>query len=420
MEDFRAISISYRETPLEIRERIALSEKQSQDFLLKMKDVLNISESLVVSTCNRTEIYYSSSENLDKEVISLLAGVKLVSSDSISRYVKRLDTYLAIDHLFSVSLGLDSQVLGDIQISNQVKRAYQTSADLEMAGPFLHRLMHTIFFANKRVVQETRLQDGNASTASVSVELVKGFIENIAKPRIALIGLGEIGQNVLENLEGLEASIVLLNRTKSKAEKLATLENVSVADLSEMKEVINESDVIISAVTPQDGAMIVSDHIDKDSVYHKLFVDLSVPRSIDASIGEIPGVALYNIDQLAEKTEKTRRIREKAIPEVKEIVKEAVKGFDQWKVEMEVSPTINKLKNALDQIRKEELSRHAPKVSEKEMKLLEVVTKNMIQRVIKLPVLQLKAACKRGESETLVGVLNDLFNLEPDSVEKGQ
>lgn len=420
MEYFKALGISFHNTPLEIREQVALSDGESKELLLKLKDIFDVNEAMVVSTCNRTEIYYSSPQNIEGQIVSLLASFKSLRGDFVADFFRALNTPDAIKHLFNVSLGLDSQVLGDIQISNQVKRAYQASADLDMAGPFLHRLMHTIFYANKRVVQETRLQDGNASVASVSVELVRGFIENIQQPRIALIGLGEIGQNVLENLKGIEANITLLNRTKSKAERFAAAENVVVADLEDVSNVIDHSDVIISAVASNEGFMITPTHLDREALHHKLFIDLSVPRSISEAIGQFPGVALYNVDQLAEKTEKTLKIREKSVPEAELIVEDAVSGFDQWKAEMEVSPTINKLKKALDQIRKEELSRHTAKVSTEEMELLEVVTKNMIQKVIKLPVLELKAACKRGESETLVGVLNDLFNLEPDTVEKAK
>ncbi|MEM6829950.1 MAG: glutamyl-tRNA reductase, partial [Bacteroidota bacterium] len=175
MEDFRALGISFKNTPLEIREKTAMSQEQVQDFLLKLKDTFGVNEAIVVSTCNRTEIYYTGSQDLDDQIISLLSVVKSLSSEKLGKFFYRLATRQAIQHLFHVSLGLESQVLGDIQISNQIKRAYQTSADLNMAGPFLHRLMHTIFFAHKRVVQETRLQDGNASVASVAVELTKGF-----------------------------------------------------------------------------------------------------------------------------------------------------------------------------------------------------------------------------------------------------
>lgn len=415
MDGFKAIGLSYTNTPIEVREKVAFEGPDAGEFLLKLRDAFTLEEVLLVSTCNRTEIYYTSKENLDDQIIQLIASIKNTPSDLLQKYFRSLDAKNATRHLFEVSLGLRSQVLGDIQISNQVKRAYQTSVDLNLAGPYLHRLMHTIFYANKRVVQETRLQDGTASVASVAVNLIEGFTSKILNPRIALIGLGEIGLNVLENLGEHEAMVTLVNRTKSKAEKIADGKQYLVRDFDDLNEVVQDNDVIISAVSAKSPILSIKNF--GEEVLHKLLIDLSVPRSMDSTLDSVPGVSLYNVDQLSERTQKAKKIREKAIPQVHVIIDETLAGFESWKSEMEVSPTIQRLKNALDQIRKEELARHS-KVSEEQMELLELVTKNMIQKVIKLPVLQLKAACQRGEAETLVGVLNDLFNLESQEVQK--
>ncbi|MEP1094020.1 MAG: glutamyl-tRNA reductase [Cyclobacteriaceae bacterium] len=418
MVDFKAVGISYHNAPLELRETVTLNESESRDFLFRLRETFDLNESLVISTCNRTEIYYSSNKDLSTEIVALLGTHKSIKTGLLEKHFRSFQSGETIHHLFEVSLGLDSKVLGDIQISNQIKRAYQASADLEMAGPFLHRLMHTIFYANKRVVQETRLQDGNASVASVSADLIKRFIENVADPKIALIGLGEIGQNVLENLGSIEASIYLLNRTKAKAQNLADAANVTVEDYQKKEEVIRDCDVIVSAVSGE-KEVLNSDSFNDQTFQHKLVIDLSVPRSIPENIQQISGLTLYNVDDLSEKTEKVRKVRASSVPDAQEIIKESVAGFDEWREEIGVSPTIQKLKKTLDEIRKQELARHVGKVTDEEMALLEVVTKSMIQKVIKLPVLQLKAACKRGESENLVGVLNDLFNLEADEVNKG-
>lgn len=415
MQGFKALGLSYKNAPIEVREKVAFNEVEASHFLTLLKETFSVEEALLISTCNRTELYYTSSDIAENEIVSLIASFKTLSSDQLSDYFKSYDSLSASKHLFNVSLGLESQILGDIQISNQVKRAYQQSADLNLAGPHLHRLMHTIFYANKRVVQETRLQDGTASVASVAVDLIKGFVGNIRNPRIALIGLGEIGQNVLENLNDEEAAITLVNRTKSKADKLADGKNIAVCDLSDLDLVVAENDVIISAVTTSLPLLSASNF--NSELVHKLLIDLSVPRSMNADLESVPGLSLYNVDQLTERTLKARKLREQAIPDASKIVEEELSSFKNWESELGVSPTIQRLKNALDLIRKEELARHK-KLSDKEIELLEVVTKSMIQKVIKLPVLQLKAACKRGEAETLVGVLNDLFNLESADVEK--
>ena len=148
----------------------------------------------------------------------------------------------------------------------------------------------------------------------------------------------------------------------------------------------------------------------------KLFIDLAVPRSMDSDLDAIDGIILYNIDQIEEQTSGIIERRRGAIKEGEQILDETIEELKNWSLEMEVSPIIKKLKKAIEEIRKEEISRFMGKITEVEQELMDKVTKRIVQKVIKLPVLQLKAACKRGEAETLVEVLNDLFNLEKDEL----
>ena len=416
MSEFRSITLSYKETPIELRERISFENaEQTSDLLLKLKDAFDIEEALVISTCNRTEVYYSSEENISEKLIEYIAAIKGIDAELLKNHFSEFSSEDAINHLFRVSLGLESRVLGDTQISNQIKKAYQLSTDLHLAGPFLHRLMHTIFYANKRVVKETSLQDGTASVASVAVDVIQSFIPRMDMPKIALIGLGEIGQHVLENLKSENIALTLANRTKSKAEFLAARIGANVGDLEALDSIISDHDVIISAVTSK-MPIILPHHIQRGNT-QKLFIDLSVPRSIDPLLESVSGISLYNVDQLEDRTIKAKALREQAVPDAENIISESIESLKSWKNEMEVSPIIKKLKSTLDSIRREELARH-PGLGEKEKALLEVVTKNMMQKIIKLPVLELKAACRRGEAETLAEVLNDLFNLEQQEVKK--
>jgi len=170
--------------------------------------------------------------------------------------------------------------------------------------------------------------------------------------------------------------------------------------------------VIVSSVRA-DEHIITKELLTTDKVLtHKFFFDLSVPRSISEDIEEIPGVLLYNIDSIQQKADDTLKQRKKAIPAVEQIIEDSLEELESWSREMEVSPTIHKLKNALEEIRQSEVARHMKKMTSEEAELMDTVTKGMMQKIIKLPVLQLKAACKRGEAETLIDVLNDLFDLE--------
>jgi len=407
--NFRAVGVSYHSTPIDLREKLTFQETTSKEFFKKLKEVHGIREAMVVSTCNRTEIYYSSEYGVDQEIIKLICLEKNLQIEEVLKYFQYYDHAEAVSHLFEVSLGLDSKVLGDMQIINQVKHAYQWSADENMAGPFLHRLMHTVFFANKRISQETPFRDGSGSVAGAAVDLINGLSDAIANPLILLIGTGEIGQNVLENLKGEFTDITLINRTKKRAQDLASSQNYRVADYEDLEDEVNKADVIVAAIS---AAQIVSKEHLIAGLTQKLFLDLSVPRSINENVEDVNGVMLYNIDQIEEKTSVVLERRKKAIGDVEKILTSHLADFNSWSSEMEVSPTIKLLKDKLEQIRQEEIAKYLKKLNEKEIRLVETVTKSMIQKVIKLPVLELKAACKRGEADSLVEALNDIFNLE--------
>jgi glutamyl-tRNA reductase len=415
-ESFRVVSISYKKAPLQIRERLALDESETKAFYLKLKEVLGVVEALVISTCNRTEVYFKSDSNLSSEVIKLLAVNKGVTSSEIESYFEIInEESVATNYLFEVALGLQSQVIGDQQIINQVKNAYQWSADMQMAGPFVHRVLHTVFYANKRLVQETSFRDGAASTSYVTIDLMESFLPMLANPSILVLGLGEIGEDIAKTLfeKGIK-NVSVCNRTKEKAVEIAKSFEMEVLDYMDLSEKIQYFDVVISSVRAESPVVKAAYLANKKSITY-LF-DLSVPRSIESEVENIPGVVLYGLDEIQKRSDEALEKRKSAIPQVKTIISEMVLEVGNWSKEMMVSPTIQKLKNALEQIRQDEMSRYLKTMSAEEAEKMDKVTAAMMQKIIKLPVLQLKAACKRGEADTLIDVLNDLFDLEKVSV----
>lgn len=402
-----------------------MSESEAAVFLQKIKNFAPVEEALVLSTCNRTEVYYASEQDLGLEIIKLIRAQKGITDiDNLSDYFISLNEKDAMRHLFHVAIGLDSQVVGDMQITSQVKRAYQASADEGMAGPFLHRLLHTIFFTNKRVVQETPFRDGAASVSYAASELVYDLAAEIIKPRLLIIGLGEIGADACKNIGDSDNidelfKVTVVNRTKEKADKMALRFGFTSRPYEEVNEAIKEADIVISAVSLQEP-LITRALFEKHKPAHKYLIDLSVPRSIAPDVDDVPGVLVYNIDDIRNKADEAMQKRINAIPHVKEIIEEALSDMENWVQEMEVSPTIHRLKNALEQIRQEEIARYLKNLDDKEAEHVEKITKGIMQKIIKLPVLQLKAACKRGEAETLIDVLNDLFDLEKQQASKAK
>jgi len=418
---FRAISLSHKSAPVSIREQLALNDSETKELLDRIRELYSVRDVLVLSTCNRTEIYYASEQDLGAALIKTLAIKKgLECSDEFLGYFVQMDHQEAVAHLFEVAVGLQSQIVGDMQITNQVKNAYQLTADADLAGPFLHRLLHTTFYVNKKVVQETAFRDGAASMSYATLELVEQLSVNVTpQPVVLIMGLGTIGADLAKNLADHRSSenyrVVLTNRTFAKAQSLGVQCGFEVLPWEQAMTFIHEADVVVSAVGSTDPVVTHQHVAQQDILNYKYFIDLAMPRSIEPQVEQINGAVLYNLDDIQSRTDEALQRRLQAIPSVQSIVDESVSSFYEWGKEMSVNPTINKLKNALEQIRKEELARHLKNANENEVMIVDKVTKSIMQKVIKLPVLQLKAACKRGEAETLIDLLNDLFNLEKES-----
>jgi glutamyl-tRNA reductase len=411
-ENFKSLILTYKTAPVAVREQVSLNETSAKQLLKFIREYTTVTEALIVSTCNRTEIYYSAEQNFEKEILKGLHVIKNATVD-LSAFFQQLTGKEAVQHLFEVSIGLDAQVVGDFQISGQVKSAYQWTAEENMAGPFLHRLLHTIFFANKRIVQETAFRDGAASISYAAKELAEDLTSAIREPKALVIGVGEVGQDICLNLKDSSFKrVTLLNRTSDKAEKLAQKCGFEFGGLENLITEIQKADVIISSVSGEspliNRELLENVHL----VSHKFFIDLSMPRSVEASVEEIPGVVVYNLDDIQQKTNETVERRKAAVPQVKIIIAESIAEFEDWSKEMMVSPTIQKLKNTLEQIRKEELARFLKNAKPDEAEKLEEMSRSLMQKILKYPVLQLKAACKRGDAESLSEVLHDLFNLE--------
>jgi glutamyl-tRNA reductase len=420
IENFKVVSVSYKTASIRERELLALQEDGAKQLLSTLKEALDLNELLIVSTCNRTEVYYSSDKDSSKAILRFLClqkGIAEVEQFYPLALVVN-DHAAAVEHLFRVAIGLESQVVGDIQIINQVKQAYQWSADLNMAGPFLHRLLHTIFFTNKRVVQESSFRDGAASVSYATVELAQQLTAEMAAPKALIIGVGEMGADVCRNLVGTHIKdVTITNRTAQRAQDLAKECGFKFIPFEDSLNAIEDANLIVVSISRQEPLITKELVQSLGSLSYKFFIDLSVPRSVDPRVEEVPGALVYHIDSIRNKASEALEARIACIPQVERLIAESIGEFNQWNKEMMVSPVINKLKNALEQIRQEELNRYCKQLSDEEVKKVDVITRNMMQKIIKLPVLQLKAACKRGEADTLIDVLNDLFDLEKQSAE---
>ncbi len=413
---FKVVSLTHRHAPLAVRGLLALDEPACRALLLVISRELGLADVLVLSTCNRTEVYYSDIRDQSTAIIGEMARLKnLPANTSVSAWFTSITSApAAVRHLFEVAMGLDAQVVGDQQIFHQVKQAYQWSADADAAGPFLHRLLHTVFFTHKRVRQETGFCDGAASVSYATLQLVEDLTAHLASPRVLLVGAGTFGADVARHFGASDrfAHVIICNRTRGKAEVLAAACGLQVLDFADLARGIQTADVVICSVAAS-APIITLPLLENQAVLsHKFLVDLSMPRSIAAEVETVPGVLLYSLDAIQSKASAALERRLAAVPQVQRIIAESLAGLQDWSEEMEVSPTIQKLKNALEQLRQEEMKRYGKRMSPTEAGLLDEITKSLMQKVLKQPVLQLKAACKRGEPGQLVELLSELFDLE--------
>lgn len=402
-----------------IRSKFHLSENESGKLLSDLKEKLNIEEAIVVSTCNRTEIYYSCDNDISKDVITLLSLTKEVYPfEEYLQYFDYInDSKAAAKRLFEVAMGLHSLVLGDIQIINQVKSAYSQSIEADCAGPFIHRLLHTIFHANKRVYQETAFRDGGASVSYVASNIALQLAKS-TKIKAVVVGLGEMGKDVADNLAKNEnIELTLVNRTFSKAETLAKSHQCKAMKMEDFFDQIPFFDVFITAVSVKEALLKKSHFLSACTHKPYYIVDISIPSATDSELAHLPNVVYYSVDDLSEIVDNTLENRKAAMNDVRKIVEEDMTQFATWSQELNFSPAIHQFKQALEEIRKEEMQKFLKVAdSEREIELAENITKRYMNKIIKLPVLQLKAACKRGEGETLAKVLVDLFNVEDEKV----
>ena len=414
---FRALSLSYKTAPLAVREQLTLSEAASNDLLHTLHHELGLNDLLVLGTCNRTEVYYSAASDQQAAILTVLG--RLTGTATIDCYAPYFTTfataYDAAQHLFEVALGLDAQVVGDAQIINQVKRAYQRSADLQVAGPLLHRLLHSVFAAHKRVHQETAFRDGAASTASATLDLVAELVAAVERPRVLLVGLGEMGADVGRYFGKNKrfATVTVCNRTDSTAQALAAECGLHWLAFADVARGVQAADVVISAVAASTPfftyARVAGLVAGERPVF---FLDLSMPRSVAADVAHVPGVQVYNLDAIQRKAAGVLARRVAAVPHVRAIMADSLASLQAWSQELRVSPTIQKLKSALEQLRLQEMERAQKYMSADEASRLNEVTKSLTQKFLKLPVLQLKAACQRNEADELVAMLTALFDLE--------
>ena len=409
-KDFNLIGINHWDAPVEIREKFSLNTSKKKLFLDGAKRE-GINSIFIVSTCNRTEILANGATT--KELIRLLTTYSNGNLDEFHKYGFEMDGSSAIEHLFKVATGLDSQILGDLQIVKQVKEGYELSASEGMISGEMHRLMQHVFRAHKRSRNETSLGQGAATVAYAAVQFASKTFENLHNKNILLVGTGKIGKVTCKNLINLGASkLTLINRTRDRAEFVAEKFNLEVADMKRLPEQIADADLVIVA-TGASEPIIRPEHMQPsmENPKFKVMLDLSVPRNIDPNVATLDFVDVANMDMLGDVTDEAYRKREEEIPLVKKIIDEELSDYRLWINEQRVVPTIKALTRKFELIREDELNFFRNKISNDDQEKIENLTRRIVNKIAAYSIEHLR---DHHQSEDVAKMVEDMFKLEPD------
>ena len=351
LDSFFAVGVSYIKSDAETRGKFSLDGAAGESLSRKAKD-LGIEALLTISTCNRTELYgyTEDAETLVNLLCEFTKGNReLFESQG---YVK--ENAEAVEHLFRVGTGLDSQILGDFEIISQVKQGFRRAKKLELSNPFLERLVNSVIQASKRIKTETEISSGATSVSFASVRYLLEKVEAISEKHIVLFGTGKIGRNTCENLvkHTQNEHITLINRTLEKAERIATKLNLRVRPYSELQTEIRQADILVVATGASKPTITPALIFNKKPL---IILDLSVPKNVSEEVSGLNQVEVIDIDQLSKITDDTLEKRKEFLPMAESIYKEILLEFMTWVDNRKFANTLAALKEKLSQFKAEEI-----------------------------------------------------------------
>ena len=426
-EKILLLGVNHKTTPVEIREKIALSDGYEEP-LTTLKKIPYCRECYLLSTCNRVEVLVvvEGSAEVKEDIITFLFGSSL-SKEECDQYLYIYYNAEAIHHLFMVAASLDSMVVGEAQILGQLKEAYRYAAQFGCTGPLLNKLLHKSFSVAKRVRTETGIGASAVSISYAAVQLAEKIFGNLSGKKVMLIGAGEMAELAAEHLVGQGVdSVVVANRTLSRAVDLAKKFKGSAVSMDELQQQLERVDIIISSTGATD---LVIHKQDVKSVMRArrnkplFFIDIAVPRDLDPKLIEIDNVYLYDIDDLSSVVEINKSARDKEAITASRIVDEESLKFQRWYQGRAVTPTIRDLREKVDGIARLELDRtlaRLPQVNQADRKVLEKMVGAISSRILHDPLIYLKSeSCTgRDDSDVKVDVIRSLFGLDSGDDDK--
>jgi glutamyl-tRNA reductase len=427
------IGLSHRTAPVEIRERLSIPEPTMEASLERLRSSEQVLEASILSTCNRLEIYtlLRQPEEGTAAVAGFLSQVSSLPIEDLQPHLFAYHHEAAIDHLLRVSAGLDSLVLGEGQILSQVKKMVRLGQEYRSIGPILNRLLNQAVSTGKRVRTETNLGTGAVSISSAAVELAqlkvgqaRGLDELVPldQEQVAVVGAGRMARLLLRHLQAKGCrGVVLLNRTLSRAELLAAdfpQLPVQCRPIEDLDHCLSTCSLVFTSTAAEEP---IIDRLRLERLNRRsslLLIDIGVPRNIRADTADLEGVGRYDVDDLQEVVARNQEARREMAAEAESLLREEARQFLDWWDGLEAVPLVNRLRTQLEEIREQELqkalSRMGPDLSARERKVVEALSKGIINKVLHAPVTHLRAPQPRQQRLAAMRVLQDLFELHDD------
>ena len=423
------LGVSHRTAPVDLREKLDFSSRDVGAAVEALVTQSSAAESVVLSTCNRSEIYVASTDSTRarEEVVAFLSDYHQLPRDAFMPHLFAHHDMAAARHLFRVAAGLDSLVVGEPQILGQVKDAFQAAAERHCTGPLLSKTFHWAFGVGKRVRRETALGEGAVSVSFAAVALARKIFGRLEGRRVLVVGAGEISALTAQHLhsQGV-AEIVITSRTAAHADALAVQVNGRTVPWAQMRRAIAGADIVLTATGSQ-RPIISREDVEAVTGRRRaeplFIIDVAVPRDVDAAVAEIEQVFLYNVDDLQGIVQENLARRAAEIARAEAIVAEEVSRYTVWQRSRRTIPTVVALRQRFDDIRRAELQRLEPRLaalSPDARARVDEITRLVVEKLLLEPTEQLKALPDEETQATYTEAVNRLFRLgdgEPPSLD---
>ncbi|HUI65141.1 MAG TPA: glutamyl-tRNA reductase [Bacteroidota bacterium] len=424
-----SIGISHHSASVDVRERMWLSADEVRSALARLKERY-FHECVLVSTCNRTELYgIGTGPAVDEaELTRFLIDFKGASESVQGSHFLPAHATGAVNHLFKVASGVDSMVIGDIQILGQVKDAFTLARESGTLGPIMNRLMQSTLHVGKRVRTETSICEGAVSVSYAAVELASKIFADLSRKSVLLIGAGETGELTLRHLVGKGVGHVkIANRTREKAEALVAAMGGTVVDYERLVDALCTVDIVVTSVNSPTYIVQPDDvhRVMRQRSHNPLFIiDIGVPRNVNPASRKIDNVFLYDIDALSAIVDRNLQKRTAEIPKVTSIIRQELVEFLRWHNSLQIGPTIQEFREALEDIRVQEVAKNVNRFKPEDRELLDLVTRRIVNKILHQPTTVLKqggeSPGRDSENIQRVRALRELFGFSGNGEKKNE